>query len=62
MKSDLEFRYGWVITAGHCIWPWFMRYSGWLVSRFAVGADGRTAYKNINDVIYNTPLVPFAET
>ena len=38
-------RIGVKIPFGHPIWPWIVEYSSFLLNRFEVGKDGKTAYE-----------------
>ena len=45
MRSDIEGRWGVKIDATHSIWPWIAEHAGFLLTRFEVGRDGKTAYE-----------------
>ena len=35
------------IDATHSIWPWIAEHAGFLLTRFEVGRDGKTAYERL---------------
>ena len=50
------------INHTHPIFPWTVRHSGWLMTRFLVKATGMTAYCAVYGVEYRRETVPFGET
>jgi hypothetical protein len=45
LKSGLQERWGLNITTFHPIIPWLVEYAAFLLNRFEVGRDGKTAYE-----------------
>ena len=41
--------------------PWLVRHCGWILSRYAVGADGRTGYSRLKEREYTPGIVIFGE-
>jgi len=47
VKGGLEDRWDAKIPDGHSIFAWMSEYCGFLLNRFEVGADGKTAYERL---------------
>ena len=47
MRSALEERIGIKLDMKDAIWPWLIEYAGYLINRFEVGHDGKTAYERL---------------
>ena len=47
LRSALESRWGVRLSVDHGIWTWITEYAGWLLTRFQVGSDGKTAYERV---------------
>ena len=43
MRSALEDKWGVKLGIGHPVWSWMVEYAAFLLTRFEVGKDGRTA-------------------
>ena len=50
------------ISHAHPIFPWIVRHSSWLMTRFLVKATGMTAYAAVYGEEYRKEIVPFGET
>ncbi|CAE7031422.1 unnamed protein product [Symbiodinium sp. CCMP2592] len=59
--SDLQERLGFDIEPAHPCMMWLPRHAAYLLSRFRVGADGRTPYERTFGRKWKTPLVSFGE-
>ena len=46
-RSTLEEKWGVRLGAEHVVWPWLVEMVGWLMSRAEVGADGKTAIRDV---------------
>ena len=44
IRSSLDERLGIKIGSKHAVWAWIAEYSSFLLNRFEVGKDGKTAY------------------
>ena len=49
------------IDATHSIWPWFAEHAGFLLTRFEVGRDGKTAYERLKGKSAKVQGMTFAE-
>ena len=47
LKLALEKRWGMAIPHRHAVAPWIMEHAGFLLNRFEVGHDGKTAYERL---------------
>lgn len=61
LKLAVETRWGVEIPAKHPILPWLVEYSAFLLNRFEVGHDGKTAYERLKGKQARTLGVEFAE-
>eukprot|EP00929_Paragymnodinium_shiwhaense_P111971 TRINITY_DN8021_c0_g1_i4.p1 TRINITY_DN8021_c0_g1~~TRINITY_DN8021_c0_g1_i4.p1 ORF type:complete len:1618 (+),score=271.11 TRINITY_DN8021_c0_g1_i4:701-5554(+) len=62
MRSRFEEVYpGLRVTMGHSIMPWLIRHASWLICRFQIKADGKTAYERLRGRQYNGEVVEFGE-
>ena len=61
LKSATESKIGRRIASNHPILAWLPAHAAFLISRYAVGADGKTAYERSRGKKYKRELVPFAE-
>eukprot|EP00969_Alexandrium_andersonii_P339828 15021909-Alexandrium_andersonii.AAC.1 len=62
MRLEVESIYGKQLLPSHVLWPWLVRHASWLVARFHVRSNGRTAYRDVHDVDYKSAIIPFGET
>ena len=60
-RSNLEEKWGVKLDAEHRIWPWLVKWIGWLLSRAEVGADGKTGYERCKGKIARLPGMEFGE-
>ena len=61
LKLALERRWGVLIPARHCVIPWLVEYAAYLLNRFEVGQDGKTAYERLKGKQARTLGVEFGE-
>ena len=61
LKSHLEGKWGMPIRAASAVIPWMMEYSAYLLNRFEVGHDGKTAYERCTGKKAKSPGVAFGE-
>ena len=61
IRSDIEGRWGVKIDATHSIWPWIAEHAGFLLTRFEVGRDGKTAYERLKGKSAKVQGMAFAE-
>ena len=61
IRSDIEGRWGVKIDATHSIWPWIAEHAGFLLMRFEVGRDGKTAYERLKGKSAKVQGMAFAE-
>ena len=61
LRSALDEKLGVGIPVGHPIWPWITEYSSFLLNRFEVGKDGKTAYERTKGKKANVYGVEFGE-
>ena len=61
IRSDIEGRWGVKIDATHSIWPWIAEHAGFLLTRFEVGRDGKTAYERLKGKSAKVQGMSFAE-
>ena len=61
IRSDIEGRWGVKIDATHSIWPWIAEHAGFLLTRFEVGRDGKTAYERLKGKSAKVQGIAFAE-
>ncbi len=61
LKSALDARLGKRVPPEATILLWLIEYSGILLSRFAVGQDGKTAYQRIKGRTCSRPMAEFGE-
>ena len=59
--SDLQDRLGFEIDPTHPSLVWLARHAAFLLTRFRVGTDGKTAYERTYGRSWRTPLVRFGE-
>lgn len=62
MKDALEFNYETELDTRHPALTWLIHHAGFLISRFEIGADGRTAYHRWKGKPYRKELVELGET
>ena len=59
----LETRYpGYQLKGDSEVFPWVIRHSGWLITRFLIKADGRTPYERLKGREYKGEIVDPLET
>ena len=61
LKSSLEDRWKVHIPARHSVVPWLVEYSAFLLNRFEVGRDGKTAYERCKGKQAKTAGLEFGE-
>eukprot|EP00971_Amphidinium_carterae_P348484 6490516-Amphidinium_carterae.1 len=61
LKIDLEQRLGEVVPVDAPVFAWLVRHSSWLIARYHVMLNGRTAYFNTLGVAYQNPVLRFGE-
>ena len=61
LKSDLETRWGVAIPAASAAIPWMMEWAAFLLNRYEVGHDGKTAYERCKGKPARTPGIAFGE-
>ena len=61
MRSALEEKWGAKLDVAHPVWTWMAEYAGWLLTRFEVGHDGKTAYERIKGKSAKVQGMEFAE-
>ena len=61
LKDSVERKSQLVIKDDHPIMAWIPQHAGFLLSRFQVSSDGKTAYERLKGKAYRRPLVDFAE-
>ena len=59
--SDLQDRLGFEIDPTHPCLVWLARHAAFLLTRFRVGTDGKTAYERTYGRSWRTPLVRYGE-
>ena len=62
LRHQVEHGTGRKIWDGAPIMAWMIRWAAELISKYAVGEDGRTPYERLRKEDCVTPLVPFGET
>ena len=62
LKLAAESRYGFKLTAGHAAWGWLARHAAWLIARYHVKLNRRTAYSEVFEEEYRGSLVEWGET
>ena len=61
MKADVELSTSLKVDPDWPIWPWLVRHAGWLLERFHVRANNRTAFEDCFDVKYKGEVLKFGE-
>ena len=64
LKIAFEARYPEVnlkVTEDFLIFPWMLHHAGWLVTRYGVKQDGRTAYERLRGRTYKSEVAEFGE-
>ena len=61
LKDSVERKSQLVIKDDHPIMAWIPQHAGFLLSRFQVAADGKTAHERLKGKAYRRELVDFAE-
>jgi hypothetical protein len=61
LKGSLEERWNAAIPDGHSILPWLSEYCAFVLNRFEVGADGKTAYERMKGKKAKQQGIEFAE-
>ena len=62
LKSALDARLGKRVPPEATVLLWLIEYSGVLLSRFAIGKDGKTAYQRIKGRACSRPMAEFGES
>ena len=62
MRAYIEQTYCIKITPDMHVWPWLVRHSAWLVERFHIKLNRRTAFQDLTDEQYKGQIAPFGET
>ena len=61
MRSALEDKWGVKLSIGHPVWTWMVEYAAFLLTRFEVGKDGKTAYERMKGKTAKVQGMEFAE-
>ena len=61
MKSALQEKLGMEVSDRHPIWSWLSRHANFLISRFRIGQDGKTAYERLKGKRWRRPMIVFEE-
>ena len=61
IRSDIEGRWVVKVDATHSIWLWIAEHAGFLLTRFEVGRDGKTAYERLKGKSAKVQGIAFAE-
>lgn len=61
MKSALQEKLGTEVDDRHPLLTWLGRHSNFLISRYRIGSDGRTAYERLKGKKWRRPMVTFGE-
>eukprot|EP00959_Pyramimonas_sp_CCMP1952_P309229 6471553-Pyramimonas_sp.AAC.1 len=61
MRLDMEARLGMQIDPSMDIWPWIVRRAGWVLERYHVKANHRTAYEDSYGKAYQGEVLKFGE-
>ena len=61
LNDHLISNYNWTPPTQHPIYAWLINYSSFLLSRFQIGVDGRTAWYRLKGKSYKKPILMFAE-
>ena len=61
LRGNLEERWDAVIPDGHAVWSWMSEYCAFLLNRFEVSADGKTAYERMKGKKAKQQGLEFAE-
>ena len=62
MRLALEDTYHIKLTPSHTVWGWLARHAAWLVARYLVKINNKTAYLEAFDTEYRGEIVPWGET
>jgi hypothetical protein len=61
LRFDLEERAGLTLLPTSAVWPWLVRHAAWSLARYAVKANGRTAFQDAFATDYRGEICPFGE-
>ena len=61
LRTDVSIRYGLWLSPDRPAHPWMVRHAPWLLDRFHVKANGRTAYEDAFGTAYAGPVCLFLE-
>ena len=61
IRSSIEDKWEVKIKTSHPIWPWIAEHAAFLLSRFEVGRDGKTAYERVKGKAAKVQGMSFAE-
>ena len=61
LRSSLEEKWGLKLESKHMVIPWIMEHASYLLNRFEVSHDGRTAYERCKGKPARAPGVQFGE-
>jgi hypothetical protein len=61
LRSCLEEKWGVKLSSKHAVIPWIMEHAAYVLNRFEVGHDGRTAYERCKGKQARAPGVQFGE-
>ena len=56
LNDHLIHNYKWTPPTQHPIYAWLINYSSFLLSRFQVGVDGKTAWQRLKGKSYKKPI------
>ena len=59
MKDVVDKKCGVRVRADSAITAWMVRHAAWLISRFAIGSDGRSAFQRQHNIPYSGKNLPF---
>ena len=61
LRNDVEKYTGIVITPSSPLLPWLVRHASFILTRFKLRANGRTAFEELRTVKYESPVVKIFE-
>lgn len=62
LLSDLQTKLGWNVEASRPLMVWLPRHAAFLLTRYRVGTDGKTAFERTYGRKWRIPLVRFGES
>ena len=61
LRHELETRLSLEATPAMDVWPWMVRHAGWLLERYHVKANKKTAFEDCFGKLYQGEVMKFAE-